>query len=284
MKPFVPAAVPTRPPPPPKAQGPRLTPPLPLAAPPPGPHDPLAETFLAELPLDLTPLSFDMTADLDVPGNVEHGFCIAAPIVRKPRLFADIPAHRIKSDNAAALVSALEMPPEGGYVDVIVGGNFIFGDILWPLCKRLGTPCRLTLSTLSLSSENVTMFRQMFADETMDYLALVLSDYFYAHERRGIYRELCDELRPQVVNGSCQIAVAGIHTKVICIESPRFKLVVKGSANLRSSENVEEFSIIRDAQAFAFHRDWHQSILARYATTLTPVRYAAAYQAIEVPQ
>ena len=45
------------------------------------------------------------------------------------------------------LVRALEMPPEGGYVEAVVPGSFVFGDILRPLALRMGGGVDLVLST-----------------------------------------------------------------------------------------------------------------------------------------
>jgi len=202
------------------------------------------------------------------------------PLVSKPRRVVDIPPGRIRAENAEALVRVMTMPPEGGYIEAITGCSFIFGDVLRFLCLRMGGECRVTLSTLCWSPENVGMFGACFDEGSIAALDLLVSIYFYGNERAGTFAATVQALAPQIRAGACRIAVAAVHTKVACVENARFRLLLRGSANLRSSSNVEEVMIQRNEESFAFHRDWMRDVIARYEVTRSPVRERELWQTI----
>jgi hypothetical protein len=63
------------------------------------------------------------------------------------------------------------------------------------------------------------------------------------------------------------MAVAFVHTKVIAFETKGGrKIVIHGSANLRSSGNVEAFTIEENPELFDFYVGIYDGILERYAT------------------
>ena len=69
---------------------------------------------------------------------------------------------------------------------------------------------------------------------------MLLSIYFYANEKYQLIPYLRKKLD---VNNRFQLAIAGIHTKIVQFETnDGQKIVIHGSANLRSSGNVEQFT------------------------------------------
>ena len=50
------------------------------------------------------------------------------------------------------------------------------------------------------------------------------------------------------------------HAKVIGLAFERDAYVVEGSANMRSCNNLEQFTLTNDPELFEFHRRWIQSI------------------------
>ena len=232
--------------------------------------DPIADTLDIEMPEDFAaelPDLPDFDGDLDVPGNVVTGFLLDEPLTTKPRMFAEIPAHRIKSNNAEELATTIAMPPEGGYVECLVAGNFIFGDILRYLAIRMGGDCRVTLATLSYSGENVGMLISAMEEGSISQLDMIVSDYFYAHERHALYRATIETMAKQIKAGTFRLAVASSHAKAAAIANDRFQIVMTGSANLRSSGNAEVFMLVRDNESYAFHTGWMNAIIDKYEVT-----------------
>jgi len=48
------------------------------------------------------------------------------------------------------------------------------------------------------------------------------------------------------------------HTKITLMEVSNIKLVMSGSANLRSSESVEQFILQESADLYTFYQDWFE--------------------------
>jgi hypothetical protein len=64
-----------------------------------------------------------------------------------------------------------------------------------------------------------------------------------------------------------QFAPARVHTKVCLIKTECGKnIIIHGSANLRTSGNVEQIVIECDPVLFAYNYEWHHDILERYKT------------------
>lgn len=205
----------------------------------------------------------ELDFDLDFEGNVEKDLCIQGFLVSVPRKFADVPKSKIKAQNAVPLAKQLAaLTEEDTFVNVLIPGNFVFCDLLEALSVELGGDIELDIGTLSYSYENVDTFRRMFERGTMRRLALVISDYFYAHERRGAYRYTLESLPLKQTD----IAVAGLHCKIHLLKDKAGnKYVLEGSANLRSSQNVEQFVFTKSAAAYDFHKEWLQQLLDKYS-------------------
>jgi len=150
-----------------------------------------------------------------------------------------------------------------------MSGNFIFGDFFEALAVVNNIYIdSIQISTLSMGQENVDSFRNMFDGDYLGKLDIIVSDYFWSHNRHNapyIYKQLD-------IDDRFQLAVAGTHTKIALIKIGDKKIVVSGSANLRSSRCVEEITIQTNATLFDFHNEWQEEILKKYATIKKAVR------------
>lgn len=147
-----------------------------------------------------------------------------------------------------------------------VSGNFVFGDLLEALvdAKKLSVR-RLGIQTLSMSDENIDSIRNVLEMMPVERLDLVLSDYWYAHEshKGGLVPYLFEELDLEGLE--LRVAFAGVHCKVLIVETLRGNhITMHGSANLRSSGNVEQLHISPDDGLFEFCDRMTQRILDAY--------------------
>jgi hypothetical protein len=162
----------------------------------------------------------------------------------KPKIYP-VKQHFVCYDNADKLARELTVN-KGERADVFISGNFIFGDFLEAyIVQRNAKCCKMTVTTLSLSQENVDSFHNLLAGGFVDELNLIVSVYFFGHERHGlipyIYRKLD-------IDNKFQFAVAAIHTKTAQFETTGGrKIIIHGSANLRSSANIEQFNASKEA-------------------------------------
>lgn len=211
-----------------------------------------------DLNIDIPDVDIDL--DFDVP-VLDKGF---KNRYKKSKIAKDLPAHRIKYSNARKLAEEIKLE-NGMRYDCIVSGNFIFGDFIEAFITHNNAKCKqMTVSTLSLDQNNVDSFANLLNNGYVDELNLILSDYFFAHERRALIPYIYDKLD---IDNRFQLASAGSHTKVVLFETlGGKKIVIHGSANLRSSSSIEQFVIEENPDVYDFHLDYHMRIVEEYKT------------------
>ena len=186
------------------------------------------------------------------------GTCVyTRPVVRRPQACA--------WEHATDLARDLVIDA-GHETFAFVSGNFVFGDLLEALvdARKLSVR-RLGIQTLSMSDENIDSLRNVVEMTPVERLDLVLSDYWYAHEghKGGLVPYLFEEL--DLDGLELRVAFAGVHCKVVTVETLRGNhLTMHGSANLRSSGNVEQLHISPDDGLFEFCDRMTQRILDAY--------------------
>jgi len=194
----------------------------------------------------------------------------------KPR--KQISDRMLKYDNAITLAKSIDMGI-GRRSHVILSGNFIMGDLIEAIfvTKVIHTK-NLSVSTLSMSQNNVDSFKNLVDGGYIDSLDLVLSDYFFSHERNGLVRYALKELDH---NDAFQIGIAGSHTKICLFESDGGKkIVIHGSANLRSSGCTEQISIEENPDLYDFYREYHDKIINEYRVINKSIRREQLWQVI----
>lgn len=164
--------------------------------------------------------------------------------------------------------------------DALVNGTFIFGDFIeaFMVEHNIHTD-RMIITTLSLSQDNIDSLANLLNGGYVDKLDLIISDYFFAHERNVLvpylYRELDKADR-------FQLSVASVHTKTVQFISDGGKyVVIHGSANLRTSGNIEQFTIEDNEKLYKFYLEAWESIIDRYHTVNHSLRAKELWDAVD---
>lgn len=197
------------------------------------------------LAADDTALEFDI-ADFDLadigPVNTRY---------MKPR-FPKKPL-AVSYEYAEELSRDIRLFP-GEQIHCIVGGNFVFGDLFEALLSVKNVIAKsMHVSTLSLSQNNIDSFRTLLENGWTEHLTVAVSNYFYSHERDGLIPYMLRELD---IGDRFDLMVFRNHTKLTLMEIGNIRLVMTGSANLRSSRSVEQFAIQESPELYEFYRDW----------------------------
>lgn len=183
----------------------------------------------------------------------------------RPRVYAGSTGCRVDYEHAADFARDFEFEP-GMRVFAFVSGNFIFGDFMEALVElRKLSVKRMAIQTLSMSDENIDSIRNiMDMSPALESLDILLSAYFYSHERAGLVPYLYERLD---VGDKTQVAFASMHTKIVTIETVKGnKLVIHGSANMRSSRNVEQIAVEADEELYDFIDARTARIMEAYGT------------------
>lgn len=181
----------------------------------------------------------------------------------KPKLIP-MRNEQVVYEHAVDLVKEIKIEEKSRY-DCIVSGNFIFGDFIEAFMVRNNCKAiNMTITTLSLSQENVDSLHTLLAKGYIDNLQMIISDYFYSHERHVLVPYMYERLD---IENKFQLAVAFVHTKTVHFETlGGKKIVIHGSANLRTSGNVEQFTIEENQELYDFYEERFSPIIERFKT------------------
>lgn len=227
---------------------------------------------LEEFEIDTAGLdAFDIDSDTFAPIETRY---------TKPKLTL-LKNDMVKYDNAEDLAK-VTCVRENQRIDAVVSGNFIFGDYIGAFLTRYDVKAlTMTVNTLSISEENVNMFRDLMEFGYIDRLNIIVSHYFYQHNRTTIVPYIYEQLDND--DNTFQLAVAGTHMKVVTFETQGGKRIcMHGSANLRSSANIEQFTIEENKALYDFYEEIHKAILDRYSTINHALRRNALRDAIGI--
>lgn len=147
----------------------------------------------------------------------------------------------------------------------IVPGNFIFGDLPEALVMCRGIDLKnIYCSTLSLSENNVDSFKNLLLFRNVEHINLMLSAYFYSHYKFDLIPYLYQELD---IDNKLQVAFTNTHMKIMLLESRKgTHYVLTGSANLRSSNSLEQFDFEENGELFEFYKAMFDSLIDKYKT------------------
>lgn len=215
--------------------------------------------------MDLDLPDFDGIGDLDFSLDgfdvVGEGDGIRTQHISKPKYC--IP-QKVTYEHARDFARDLTLE-KGMSCFAFVSGNFIFGDFIEALVELGKMRVRsMTIQTLSMSQDNIDSIVNIIDMCGTERVTVVLSDYWFSHERGGLVPYLHRELVEAGVEA--RIAYASCHTKIFNIETwSGNKLTVHGSANLRSSRNIEQLQIDQCDELYDFVEDFTQRIVDKYS-------------------
>jgi hypothetical protein len=197
----------------------------------------------------------------------------------EPHDCEEIAESRIKYDNAQKLASDIGALPLNFRAFVFLDGKFIFGDFLEALIVDNDWHCEeLTISTLSMSRENIDSLANLVNGDYLKQLNLIVSHYYFATERQSLMPYVYEQLDK---NDILQLAVASVHTKIAMIRTTcGKKITIHGSANLRTSSNIEQIVIEHTPSLFDFCAEVHHNIISMHKTINKPVRRTLLWQQV----
>lgn len=208
-------------------------------------------------------------ADFDVEDDIDFGYFSIDEESEHPKTrymtphIAQASSICVRYRFAEELAKALRVA-EGMRADAIVDGTFIFGDFIEAFVTMHNVFCeKMIISTLSLSQNNVDSLVNLIRGGYIGELQLIVSAYFYSHERHNLIPYIYEQLD----NGLFQLAVARVHTKTCQILTKGGKkIVMHGSANMRSSQNIEQFTIEENKPLYDFYEAYFEELLDKHKT------------------
>ena len=197
----------------------------------------------------------------------------------KPPRVKRIEERHLKYSEAAKLAIDVN-PQKGERYFVIVNGSFFFGDFIEALLVEHTIYAKeVTISTLGMCQNNVDSLYLLLAEKYVNKLNLLVSGYFYSHERHDLVPYIYEKLD---IGNRFQFAVAHTHCKMCLIETYDGRhIVIHGSANLRSSGNIEQFVIEESKDLYDFNKEYQDRIIEKFKTINKAIRNAALWDVVD---
>ena len=219
-------------------------------------------------------------SDFDMDMFLDDDYDVIKPLKQTP--FARVKRHKrprtVKYEYAAQLAKDIGRLEEDEHIFSIISGNFIAGDFIeaW-LIENDFIAKEIIIANYSISQENIDSFINIFETDRVERIGLIVSDYFFSHERKNLIEYCVTEL----ADWNFYIAAAGIHTKITLIKTVCGQhIVIGGSANLRSSRSVEQLTIDNSKVLYDFNREWMSKLLNEYHVNHKSLRAGKLWQAV----
>ena len=162
----------------------------------------------------------------------------------------------IKPINAEIIKNYI--PKIGQNVFFLMNGNCQFVDFIFEFIKCLNNPVEeIWLTTLSLNRYTFDILDKILPKTVKN---ILVSSYFLATDNDQTLFKMKQEKR--LLN--YQIGFFRNHTKMVLIKSGENYFLFTGSANLRSSGTIEQFSIYNDKNIYNFNKNWINQLIQKY--------------------
>ena len=200
--------------------------------------------------------SFDMDIDLNMDSTLSTRYL-------KVKELPEVKEEHLSYKKAVDLAKDIDITDNSRHY-VFLDGSFYFGDFIEALIVEKNYLVEeLTISTLSMNQNNVDSLCNILKAGYVGKLNLIISHYFYSHEKWGLIPYIYEKLD---INNQFQLIVTRSHCKICLIRTPEQHIVIHGSANLRTSGNIEQIMIEESKELYDFNYSYQRDIMKRYST------------------
>ena len=164
-------------------------------------------------------------------------------------------AHLIKPINAAIIKDFIPEPNQSTFF--LMNGNCQFVDFISEFVKNVGEVKEIYLTTLSLNQHTFDSLDLILPDVKKH---ILVSSYFLATDRENILHKMKEKNRLD----KYEVGFFRNHTKLVLIRTDTDFYLFTGSANLRSSGTIEQFSIYNSEELFEFNKTWITYLIGKF--------------------
>lgn len=173
----------------------------------------------------------------------------------KKRIFLNEPG----IENAISQIRSLPGPEET--LHSLMGGDFHGFDFIPTIQRLADAPLRgLHIATLGFNQKNNLQLCRMMDEGQIEGPVTVLASMYFAQSDPNVFAKARDELEAR---GS-RLASSRNHAKIIAAQAGDAFIVVETSANLRSCNSLEQFTVTNSEPLYRFHTGWIDRITANH--------------------
>jgi len=161
----------------------------------------------------------------------------------------------IRPENASAVVPLLPSHPDDR-LHCILRGDFVLCDLIPAIIAHRGACSHVRIATLGLSAANAESLANLRDAGLIGQLTIVASHYFQQVDKTTTFKKVAS-----ILDGRARLVITRSHAKVILMPTTAGEwFVIEGSANLRSSDNIEQMLILNDRETHDFHAEWMEEL------------------------
>lgn len=172
----------------------------------------------------------------------------------------------VEYSNASELVKAIKIK-RGETVFCNLNGKFVFGDFIGAFIQENNLDVEeLTVISLSGGVDNFEMLEALIQKGWVKKINLVLSEYFIRTETAkhtktiSLLNKICEDSK-----GLFKVYYTNTHSKIVLIktshEGKNGHITMQGSANLRSSQSLEQLIIHENKELYDFNYQYFQNLI-----------------------
>lgn len=214
------------------------------------------------------------------PLNLKKKSKQAALRYKRPKPYKPVKASKVKFNLAKEGANELYPIQQGDSAYMILSGSFIFGQFIEAMVYQHNWKVKkLYIATLSMSLDNVFSLKNLVDGDYLESMDIIVNNYFYTAERNSTIRTMIEELDHE---NRFQLAVAGTHVKIYMLETDcGLKITMHGSANMRTSGNVEQMTMETEPGLYDFNKDILDGIIKEYATINKSIRHKKLWEIVK---
>jgi len=166
----------------------------------------------------------------------------------------------INPENARPIISLLPVHPDDR-LHCMLRGDFVLCDLIPLIIAHRGACPHLRVATLGLSAANAEQLANLHAGGLIARITLVASHYFQQVDKTTTFQQV-----QSILSKCATLVICRSHAKVILLPTASGDFyVLEGSANLRSSDNLEQMAVTNDQETHDFHGGWIDALADEYA-------------------
>jgi len=153
------------------------------------------------------------------------------------------------------------LPRDGETLHMLMGGAYCGWDVIASVQELASAPIsEMWIATLGFNDATTEQLCAMLDAKTLGRVSLICSHYFKSSDPQTF-----DNATKALGQRGQTIICTRSHAKVQCLAIDRARYVIESSANLRSCNNLEQFTLSNSGPLFEFHREWMQGAIAETA-------------------